>query len=859
MTSFLPRRSHNNAIAHEQNTYHLNKLHSLYQNNDLSRHQFCAQLEALGYQITPSTYRLINQPTEISFQDLVQALRNTTSTPSFSVPQIQTRAVPSFEGLERHLYHETSPTESQTDTTKNLMQEESARRGSYFQAVQTRTEGGAEKKVMQELRKMLVARHAMDKTVEFLAQSPARGMSVDVMVRFLRTVGVFLEYGEIKTIQTRFPSKARLQNCIDGQQIGQILANTIVDAPDKGFSHTYVPSQNIPDYRPPVSNRNLSYSSGFESNNPSDQASILSSLTNGTANHVPGHMATKQTFSKVQDEYILVRILKNVCVDDTVHNLRRLRTVLIQAGQNKSIPNQQPQNYSSEVTGMVNFYSFKQIIKSFVPSLPESDIMAVFDNLYPDNTNHINSNTFYHRLRGNMSIEHVETMDAVFQGLLMKCPQHISSKDEVSLDILFDNYCPGQEPEVVNGHTDVQTKISELLELHQFSTQQGTVTRKAFFDYFGDLSACLSHSNRQNFVNTINLPWYKVLELNNAQYPSQRRPPGFHRAVQSHLSGKDVPTKVRRVLQRIIRDASWSDQSLQDLYNQFDEDGDGSVSSTEFCKFFSALHIRITADEMDQVMNVLDQNGDGIISFDEFIAVVHASQYLERKTGYMGVAARPKEGNVGSTASMAVRVNVTNDALLSISNQINDIRAQLKSSDQHFGIKGYGQLLIGYNDVTSSASPWITRGQFESILHSAQIRLSKHVAYEVFQVFRVRHAYQDLIHFWQFLNSISHTWNDRRRRITHRAFQTLDANGDGQITVQEMASGFDAKKHPNVLYSNADPNKLSNSFYNLLESAGTPNSPLNAKQWIRLLRYTMSACEQSDDRYEEIMQAVWGM
>jgi len=26
-----------------------------------------------------------------------------------------------------------------------------------------------------------------------------------------------------------------------------------------------------------------------------------------------------------------------------------------------------------------------------------------------------------------------------------------------------------------------------------------------------------------------------------------------------------------------------------------------------------------------------------------------------------------------------------------------------------------------------------------------------------------------------------------------------------------------------------------------------------------LLRYTMSACEQSDDRYEEIMQAVWGM
>ena len=71
-----------------------------------------------------------------------------------------------------------------------------------------------------------------------------------------------------------------------------------------------------------------------------------------------------------------------------------------------------------------------------------------------------------------------------------------------------------------------------------------------------------------------------------------------------------------------------------------------------------------------------------------------------------------------------------------------------------------------------------------------------------------------------------------------------------------MAAGFRAEKHP-AAQNGANHHILKDAFFLLLGSIGSRNAPINAKQWSKLLRYTMSACEESDEEYEKIMNAVW--
>ena len=93
------------------------------------------------------------------------------------------------------------------------------------------------------------------------------------------------------------------------------------------------------------------------------------------------------------------------------------------------------------------------------------------------------------------------------------------------------------------------------------------------------------------------------------------------------------------------------------------------VTATEFCRFFAHLRIRITADEMDELMEYLDTDGDGCISFEEFIAVVHANDYLEQTTGYMGVAVPPREAARNLPTKSTTRVMVSEESKAHIRHQ----------------------------------------------------------------------------------------------------------------------------------------------------------------------------------------------
>ena len=85
---------------------------------------------------------------------------------------------------------------------------------------------------------------------------------------------------------------------------------------------------------------------------------------------------------------------------------------------------------------------------------------------------------------------------------------------------------------------------------------------------------------------------------------------------------KDIIEKLRA----LIRSSS---QSLQHIFNDMDEDGNGFVSQTEFRNAIRKLGLGLSSREIDQLLTKIDTNADGKISYPEFAAHFEQANGLE--------------------------------------------------------------------------------------------------------------------------------------------------------------------------------------------------------------------------------------
>ena len=201
----------------------------------------------------------------------------------------------------------------------------------------------------------------------------------------------------------------------------------------------------------------------------------------------------------------------------------------------------------------------------------------------------------------------------------------------VNLDTILRCYNPRKEPSVIQNKADVQEKTTELLACHDF-VQPGTrvMTRKAWFDFCSDTSAAIVEDS--HFHQVMSDPWEAVVVRLHHQngVPSTIRPLGFHQAGfnAGHITSNGS-MELLRLLKRIVGDSSWSDGALRQLFDQFDRDQDGYISPAELCTYFGRQNVRITTDEMTELLEIIDLDGDGFIGMNDFKSIVNS---IDRRT-----------------------------------------------------------------------------------------------------------------------------------------------------------------------------------------------------------------------------------
>jgi protein phosphatase len=73
-----------------------------------------------------------------------------------------------------------------------------------------------------------------------------------------------------------------------------------------------------------------------------------------------------------------------------------------------------------------------------------------------------------------------------------------------------------------------------------------------------------------------------------------------------------------------------SPKSLQDIFNEFDEDGNGYISAVEFRNAIRKLGVALSSRDIDALLAKIDTNQDGRIDYVEFMSKFKTTPLDER-------------------------------------------------------------------------------------------------------------------------------------------------------------------------------------------------------------------------------------
>lgn len=114
------------------------------------------------------------------------------------------------------------------------------------------------------------------------------------------------------------------------------------------------------------------------------------------------------------------------------------------------------------------------------------------------------------------------------------------------------------------------------------------------------------------------------------------------------------------------------------------------------------------------------------------------------------------------------------------------------------------------------------------------------------------------LNYDEFLVAIRGPINKTREEYVRRAFQKMDATGDGQITVDDIRKLYDASQHPKFQSGEWTADQC---FRHFLDSFDTPGDPDGVVTWDEFLNYYtgVSASIDDDNYFCTMMKRAWRM
>ncbi len=128
------------------------------------------------------------------------------------------------------------------------------------------------------------------------------------------------------------------------------------------------------------------------------------------------------------------------------------------------------------------------------------------------------------------------------------------------------------------------------------------------------------------------------------------------------------------------------------------------------------------------------------------------------------------------------------------------LRAGVLRSLQDRGVYGFVTLLRAFEGVDTQSSGNLPMDAFLAVLRQSGMSVTQPQVAALFRTLGLGSGSDDAdqIDYGGFVNSLCGTTNESRRALIHQAFAKFDTNQNGFVPLEDLHSGYNASKHPDV-------------------------------------------------------------
>eukprot|EP01038_Epipyxis_sp_PR26KG_P014278 gene14278-19155_t len=108
----------------------------------------------------------------------------------------------------------------------------------------------------------------------------------------------------------------------------------------------------------------------------------------------------------------------------------------------------------------------------------------------------------------------------------------------------------------------------------------------------------------------------------------------------------------------------------------------------------------------------------------------------------------------------------------------------------------------------------------------------------------------------EFLVTLRGELNERRRQLVLLAFEILDKDKSGVVTIEDIKSSYNAKKHPDVIAGKRTENEILAEFLDTFEVGGTKDGKVTPSEFIAYYGNVSSSIDL-DDYFELMIRNAW--
>eukprot|EP00518_Triparma_eleuthera_P015802 CAMPEP_0197563110 /NCGR_PEP_ID=MMETSP1320-20131121/28147_1 /TAXON_ID=91990 /ORGANISM="Bolidomonas sp., Strain RCC2347" /LENGTH=337 /DNA_ID=CAMNT_0043124891 /DNA_START=53 /DNA_END=1063 /DNA_ORIENTATION=+ len=287
------------------------------------------------------------------------------------------------------------------------------------------------------------------------------------------------------------------------------------------------------------------------------------------------------------------------------------------------------------------------------------------------------------------------------------------------------------------------------------------------------------------------------------------------------MSGADLMEKRIREYMEVksgFGDPVVQERMLQREFRLFDEDGSGEIDMTEFIKVLETLNCRGSDDDVDELFDRYDADCGGTITYKEF------TDGLFKRN-----ATLPNDGDVNVTKSIVAKVkeeilrrgggNGLRSAAVLLRRMDKDGSGNLDSDELKRGLEEMGIEILLDEDITR-------------LMNAFDKDKSGKISVE------------------EFFKGLQGDMKRKRKLLVRMAYDILDADGSGEVTIDDIRGAYDCSQHPKVMSGDMTEDEALEEILETYEQ-GEADGIVTFQEFLEYYRDVSAGID--DDQYFELM------